>query len=134
MEDYKLWTECSVLGNIANIDQVLLYWRESGQSETICARQNKADIRKKKFAEIQEEAIKLNGFDLSIEEIKIFTHYFSENKNEYIDKTNLEKICCLLKKMIIQGRNNNMENIKEFEVVCHKMYALKTENSSIWEI
>lgn len=133
MEDYKFWTECSVLGNIANIDQVLLYWRESNQSETICVRQRKADLRKQKFAEIQEEALKLNGFNLSAEETKIFTQYFPENKSEYIDKSNLESVCRLLKKMITQARDNNMENANEFEVVCHKMFALKTENSSIWE-
>lgn len=133
MEDYKFWTECSVLGNIANIDQVLLYWRESNQSETICVRQRQADMRKQKFAEIQKEALKLNGFNLNVEETKIFTQYFPENKSEYIDKSNLEKACRLLKKMIIQARDNNMENTKEFEIVCHKMFALKTENSSIWE-
>lgn len=133
MEDYKFWTECSVLGNIANIDKVLLYWRESSQSETIRIRKNKAAMRKQKFAEIQKETLEMNGFELNMEDLKTFTQCFSENKREYMDKSDLDKVFHLLNKLIVQGRNNHLENIKEFEIVCHKMFALKTENSSIWE-
>lgn len=133
MEDFKFWTECSVLGNIANISKVLLYWRETCHSETFRVGRDLAERRKEKFAEIQRETLRMNGFYLSEEEIKLFTDSFPENKGEYIREDELEKVCGLLKKMIKQAENSHMENANAFKSVCHKMYAIKTENSELWK-
>lgn len=133
MEDYKFWTECSVAGNIANISKVLLYWRKTSGSETFRVRNEQAEKRRKKFAQIQIETLRLNGFSFDEEEMKIFTDYFPENKNEYISRDELEKICVMLKKMISLAENKHMGNVKELRSVCHKMYALRTENSELWK-
>lgn len=133
MEDFKFWTECSVFGNIANISKVLLYWRENYHSETFRVGREQAESRREKFAEIQRETLRMNGFCLDAEELRMFTDFFPENKGEYIRNAELEKVCGLLKKMIIQAENSHMENVSEFKSVCHKMYALKTENSELWK-
>lgn len=133
MEDFKFWTECSVFGNIANISKVLLYWRETYHSETFRVGREQAEKRKEKFAEIQMETLRQNGFCLNSEEMRLFTEYFSENKGEYISRAGLEEVCGLLKKMILQAENSHMENVVELKSVCHKMYALKTENSELWK-
>lgn len=133
MEDYKFWTECSVVGNIANIDRVLLYWRKTYESETFRAGREQAQERRKKFAEIQKNALHLNGFDFSEKEEKLFTECFAENKREYIGKSKLEQLCSLLKKMMMQAEKNKQKNVEELKFVCRRMYALKTENSELWE-
>lgn len=133
MEDFKFWTECSVLGNIANISKVLLYWRETYHSETFRVGREEAERRREKFAEIQRETLGLNGFCFNEEELRLFTSYFPENKGEYISKAGLGEVCELLKKMISQAENSHMKNADELKSVCHKMYALKTENSELWK-
>lgn len=132
MEDFKFWTECSLVGNIANISKVLLYWRQTQGSETFRIRSEQAEQRRRKFAQIQREILQLNGFCLDEEEMKIFTEFFPENKAEYINREELEKVHNLLKKIIVQAEENHMKNVYELRTVCHKMYALKTENSELW--
>lgn len=35
--------------------------------------------------------------------------------------------------MIAQAEEKNMENKEELRFVCHRMFALKTENSELWK-
>ncbi len=132
MEDYKFWTECAVVGKIANIDRILLYWRKTKENETYYVMSKKSEERKIKYAEIQKDALLAYGFELSNEEIKLFTDSFKEKKKEYISTKNLCEILLLLKKMAMQAETKNMKNVEELKIVFQKMFALKTENSEIW--
>lgn len=132
MEDYKFWTECATVGNIANLDEVLLFWRRTAISETSRVEREQQFLRKVKYAELQEDALKSYGFELTTEELTIFTKSFAENKRQFASMENLNKIMLVLKKMIAQAEEKKMENKKELCFVCHRMYALKTENSELW--
>lgn len=132
MEDYKFWTECSIAGQLANIDEILLLWRKTENNETHRVRQEKEEERKKLFAQIQNDTLTANGFILSEEEYHIFNQSFRERKKEYITLDNLRKTQCVLKKLIEQAKERHTDRTAEFEFVCHRMLALKTENSEIW--
>lgn len=132
MEDYKFWTECAVVGKIANIDKILLYWRKTKENETYHVISKKSEERKIKYAEIQKEALLAYGFELSNEEIKLFTDVFKEKTKEYISIKGLCEVLLLLKKMAMQAETKNMKNVEELKIVFQKMFALKTENSEIW--
>lgn len=133
MEDYRFWIECAALGNIANLDEILLYWRRTSGSETSRVEREQQLQRRIKYAELQKDALKLNGFELTAEEINIFTKCFAENKREFISIDDLQKVMLVLKKMIAQAEEKNMENKEELRFVCHRMFALKTENSELWK-
>lgn len=133
MEDFKFWTECSVIGNIANISKVLLYWRKTYDSETFRVGREQAKMREKKFAQIQMDTLELNGFCLDTRDKELFTAFFPENKGEYISAAGLEQVHSLLRNMMKQAEDKHMKHVEEFKFVCRRMYALKTENSELWK-
>ena len=134
MEDYKFWTECAIVGKIANINQVLLYWRNTSTNETYYMKHQKEKERKIKYAEIQKEALLAYGFELDQKEMDLFVSVFPEGKKNYVSAEDLNNTYFLLRKMITQAEMKSMKNINELKWVLKKEFALKTQNSEIWSI
>lgn len=132
MEDYKFWTECAAVGNIANMDEVLLFWRNIEGNETHRYMKEKQDARKELFAQIQKENLEMNGFYLNEKDFCIYKQSFNETKRDYITLAELKETHMVLEKLIQQAREKKIPCLSEFEFVCHRMFALKTENSELW--
>ena len=132
MEDYKFWTECSVYGQIANVEETLLLWRRTENTASRYIINNYENERNQAYSQIQKEAFSMNGFVMSDEEFQIFSKNFGRKKNTYITISDLEKVHNVLVKLVEQAKCKKMSNFLEFEFVCHRMFALKTENSEIW--
>lgn len=133
MEDYKFWTECSLKGSIANVEDVLLYWRKSENNETAKKRNEKKSERADLFATIQLETVAANGFTLSAEEKSYYVKYFDELNEFFFYKEDLERLLLLLRKIIKQAREMKLDNAQEIEFVCRNMYSLKTKRSELWD-
>lgn len=133
MEDYKFWTECSVCGNLMNIDELLIYYRVSGNNETNRINTQKAKERERLYAQIQKDALRLNGFILSPSEENIFCRVFMEDKRKYNSLEDLKLVHGVLNKIILQAKERKLDYLNELEFVCHRMFALRTEYSEIWE-
>lgn len=132
MEDYKFWTECSVKGKIANVSDVLLYWRKTETSETSRVRVGLKKEREKKFAQIQIELLKMSGFVLTEDEYSIFTHCFMEDKSNPLNREELNDVFLLIKKLIYMSREKKVDNYTEFVQVLKRRFAQKLEYSSLW--
>lgn len=133
MEDYKFWTECSLKGNIANVEEIMLYWRKSENNETAKKRNEKKLERAQLFAAIQLETLKANGFDLRAEDKSYFIKYFDELNEFYFLKEDLERLLSILHKIISQAKEMQLDNAKEIEFVCKNMYSIKTKKSELWD-
>ena len=133
MEDYKFWTECSLKGSIANVEDVLLYWRKSENNETAKKRNEKKSERADLFATIQLETVAANGFTLIAEEKSYYVKYFDELNEFFFYKEDLERLLLLLRKIIKQAREMKLDNAQEIEFVCRNMYSLKTKRSELWD-
>lgn len=81
MQDYKFWTECAACGRIGNIDRVLSKWRNHGKNTTKRAFAEHRTKRREKFAEIQKEYLKMQGFVLNDREQTLFCEVFDEGVN-----------------------------------------------------
>lgn len=133
MEDYKFWTECSVVGKIVNLNQVLLYWRNIQGNETHRTQTEFMNEKMKKYSLIQKEALKMNGFQLEEEEYEIFCKSFCINRKQFISIKELKEARDVLKKLISQVKVLYVDRSQEFEFICHRMLGRKTENSEIWQ-
>ncbi|SCY09086.1 Glycosyltransferase involved in cell wall bisynthesis [Lachnospiraceae bacterium XBB2008] len=103
MEDYRFWVEASLHSRMTNTERALLYWRQVATTETMRVLEHKLDARERKFAEIQKFYILSSGFDLSEEELDLFTGAFREAGPFDIPQENLDDVLCLLDKMSEQA-------------------------------
>lgn len=132
MEDYCFWIDYSKYGKMTNVKEAFLYWRQAPTTETIKVLNNKVEEREKKFAELQRRAIEANGLQLSDEEYKIFTDSFMELKPKNESGEDLTELYKVLKKMIDQARDLQLENATEIMQACRNRFLEKMKGSMIW--
>jgi len=131
MEDYHFWVQCSLHGQISNIPNVLLYWRNTGTNETFHVKDNKTEQRKLMYKEIQKFALKSNGFVLTQEEQEMFFKHFREDKKYASDAKELKQLYALVSSLIQQG--NSMDFATEWKAACKKMFAECVKVSRIFD-
>lgn len=132
MEDYHFWIQCSLLGDIVNLDDILLYWRKTDTNETFRKKIDFMRDRVNTYKYIQEYALKMNGFILSEKEINCFTREFSENRRKNLNENELSELFRVLATIIAQAKEKTFS--KEMEYVCKHMFGIKVAESSIWKI
>lgn len=132
VEDYRFWVDCSLKGNLANLDEVLLYWRTGHNQETSKAKSLKKAEREEKIREIQKIALVGNGFCLKKEYLNILFQCFGEDSM----LENIEEIRLLysaLQEIARQAVEGQMENQREIVTMCRKRFGEKlTKAFFLW--
>lgn len=135
MEDYRFWVDCSLKGNITNIEDIMLSWRSTFSNETNQKINNETDKRAKKYAEIQRYALLQNGFMLADEDIIFLNRMFPEDiKTNNSTAEDLQHLHSILTFMIEQAQKMKLLNEQEVIICCKKMFSLRAENSDIWYV
>ena len=133
MEDYRFWIDCSVCGNITNMRDVMLYWRDTGTNESTHMKMDKNEQRIQYYSELQKHAIAKNGFILTDRELKLFASMFPEiMTNLPLKQDDMKKLYGVLKKIIRQSEEMNLDYKEEIKVACKKNFSRRLENSAIW--
>lgn len=132
MQDYKFWTECAACGRIANIDRVLSKWRNHGANTTWRALKESGKERREKFAEIQKESLKMQGFVLDSKELTLFCKIFDESATTRLTLDELLNVQKILLKIIGQARDKGDDNVRELEYVCKNNWANRMKQCDIW--
>ncbi len=134
MEDYLFWIDCSLHGNITNIQEIMLYWRCTNQNETYKNRVILEKKRREKYSEIQKYAMNMNGIDLDEIEIEIVTNMLIEDMStNSVSVEELRKLYIVLKKIIHQVYEKGMNNANEIRIMLRKEFSKRTEFSELWE-
>ncbi len=133
MEDYKFWLDASLVGEMANLERVMLYMRKHKNNETLKNMTDKTQERADLFNRIRLETFKKNGFELSDEQQEIFCKSFDELQNKSLSKNELDKALEFLKDVIGQAYKINFDDAKQFEYACHDIFAIKTRTSYLWK-
>jgi Glycosyltransferases involved in cell wall biogenesis len=123
LEDFRLWVDCAKITTITSIEDVLFQHRFHEQNETLRAMKDNRMERNACYSNIQTLSLMNSGFHLSEEEIKVFTYYFVEGPILCKDAEDFIKIFNILKKIVQQARESDMDNCKEIDIICkQKMY------------
>lgn len=132
-EDYRFWVECSLKGKIANIDEILLYWRTGHDNETSRVSTQRLEKRKKALCEIRKYALEQTGFQLSSEEIHLINKIF-DDEGSIANNKELEFLFVTLKKISLQAKEMNLENEREITTMCRKRFGEKVGKAFyLWE-
>ena len=123
-EDYRFWVECSLKGKIANVDEVMLYWRIGHDNETKRISKDNKDGRKKALEEIHSFALRKTGFQLEVNEIRLLNKVFDE-EGKIESNEELKKVFEVLKKISKQAYKIKLKNANEITAMCRKRFGEK---------
>lgn len=133
MEDFKFWIECSKVGNLSNLDEVLLLYRRTENSETAKVKEKNLSQRKKLYAQFQRYSLMKSGFFLKENELTVINKVQTETNAKCESMEELKRFYLVLKKIIIQAQKMNLDNQKEVESACKKLFSEKVYSSEcIW--
>lgn len=132
MQDYKFWTECAACGRIANIEKVFSKWRDHGTNTTWKMLKECREERKAKYAEIQKESLRMQGFVLENREQELFCKVFGEGNSNFLALDDLLEVQKILMKLIRQAKDKGDDNVKELEYVCKDRWANRMKRCDIW--
>ena len=135
MEDYRFWVDFSQFGKISNLKETMLYWRDVKNNETNRAINDRQEIRKMKFAEIQKHSIISNGFKLTDDELEFITRMLPEGRfNNMVSLSDVKRLHEILVAMATQARDLGMDNFEEVKAACRKQLSRRLEYSEAWDI
>ncbi len=130
MEDYRFWIDYSMYGKIVNLDDVLLYWRDSGHNESAKNKSLLKSERRDTYGKIQEYALERHGFRLNEEELRRFKNSFAEGGRAVLTRSDLEQLFYVMEKIMEQGSEKDFA--EELNFVCRYMYGIRVAYSDIW--
>ena len=115
MQDYRFYMEASKNGKISTIPDFLLKWRLHGQNETVRQMNENSNNRAAKYREIQKDSLNLSGFRLEECEYDLLFNVYSERHTGCANYEEWEKICKITKKLVLQGKEMNIDYGYELE-------------------
>lgn len=134
MEDYLFWIEFSKYGAISNINDIMLCWRHIEGNETTRVLKERREARAEKLFEIQKYAIESEGLSLLHDEYKQFNKIFAEGQQDSkVTEAELVELFSILKKMILQAEEKELDNAKEISILCRRQFSKCVEYSDVWE-
>lgn len=129
-EDYQFWVECSLHGKIANLDEIMLYWRIGHNNET--TRNWHTQKRKEALKSIRKYALEGNGFHLNESEIELLNQIF--DGDSALGKEELNALYKTLRKITVQAREMEFDNKDEIAAMCRKRFGEKVGKAFyLWE-
>lgn len=124
VEDYMFWVECSLRGNIKNLDEVLLFWRITDQNETSRMLKKYKQERMKAFLKIRRYVFEQYGFEFLEDELLLLNKIFSDSGIAET-REELDRLFCILKKIADQSKELKVSNSKEIITMCRKYFSKK---------
>lgn len=132
-EDYRFWVDCSLHGSIANLDEVLLYWRTGHNNETGRVRSEKNKEREETISRIHRYALEQSGFRLTDDELNVLNAVFKEEGILH-DKEELGKLYGALKTIASQAEGLKLDHAEEIITMCRKRFGEKVGKAFfLWE-
>lgn len=123
-EDYFFWAECSLYGTIANLDEVMLYWRVNHGNETDRVFKNNLSERSKVIETIHNFLLDSYGFQITSKQKKILNKVFGDNG--IIDnKEEVIELYQVLYSIVRQAEKLRLPHAKEVITMCRKRFGEK---------
>lgn len=120
MEDFRFWIECSKVGRMTNLPDVILQHRYHKETETARVKREEYDARKKYYGELQRLSLRLSGFELSEREYDIFISSFPEGTITELSLQEIHSLIDVMKKIAAQAKSKEMDFQKELIVYLRK--------------
>lgn len=125
MEDFRFWIDCSKVGRITNLDEVLLLYRKSQYNETNRVRQIKNEERCRLFSFLQKYSLESSGISLPVEQLMVINKVLAEVGGRCESMEEIVKFYEALKGVVNQAEKSNCYNKREIKIACRKLLGEK---------
>ena len=123
MQDFKFIIECSKLGNISSIGQVLQLKRIHDNEETVRQINMHKKERMEKYADFQRQSILKSGYKLSDEQLYAINSCITETIRTDINDKELRNLWSAMKELITQAYARHLDYAPEMEFVCKTVFC-----------
>lgn len=134
MQDFRFFIECSKVGKITTIGNLLLYHRLHGENETAKNKKDYAKERVDAYAQFQRESLKMSGFVLTEEQLSLINKTLSEGIASPCDSVDeLKKLFFVFQEIIRQAKAMKIDYLDELKLLCKRKLAQQIEHMKIFE-
>lgn len=120
MEDFRFWIECSKVGRMTNLSDIILQHRYHEKTETARVKREEYDARKKYYGELQRFSFGLSEFELLEKEYDILTNSFPEGTMTELSLQEIQSLVGVMQKLVEQAKNKKMDFRKELIIYLRK--------------
>ncbi len=120
MEDFRFWIECSKVGKMTNLSEIIAKHRYHEGTETFRVKQEEYDKRKEYYKELQKLSFSLSNFELSEEDYFIITNCFAEGRATFTTKDEALQAIRVMKRVLNQAKEKNMDFQEELFIFLKK--------------
>lgn len=126
MEDFRFWIECSKVGKMTNLPDIILQHRYHEKTETARVKREKYEERRSFYRELQRLSFGLSGFELSEEEYDILTGSFPEGSMTELSLQEIRNLFAVVEKILFQSKSKEMDFKRELAIYLKKqlLYAI----------
>lgn len=137
MEDFRFWIECSKVGRMASIKDLLLYHRMTSKNETTRVMNDLRDERVKLFSNLQNYSLKLSGFKLKDKFLEILNKVMTEDQQGVCESGEEMKLLYeAFKELVHQAEEKKLHNCNEIKDMCRFYFTSRTrlmDNDDLWK-
>lgn len=127
MEDFCFWIECSKVGRMTNLSDVILQHRYHEETETFRVKREEYDKRKKCYGKLQRLSFTLSGFRLSEEDYDILTYSFPEGSIAELSLQEIQSMLGVVRKIISHAEKEDMDFQSELAIYLRKQICLAVQ-------
>lgn len=120
-QDYEFWTVISRIGKIVNMQEYLIKYRFGHENISKISQRDKKEKRKQVIDSIHNNSLDYYGFNLDINQKKLFNSFFVENNNYATDIKNIvDPLSNLINSIIRENEEKQIFNKKIFEKILNE--------------
>lgn len=137
MEDFRFWIDCSKVGKMASLEELLLYHRMTSKNETTRVMNDLKDERIKLFSELQNYSLRRSGFQLKAEHLAILNKVMTEDQQGVCESgEEMRLLYEAFKELVSQAEKMRLHNYREIADMCRFYFTSRTrlmDNDDLWK-
>ena len=137
MEDFRFWIECSKVGKMNCVSDLLLYHRMISENETMRVMTNFNEERRRLFSDLQNYSLARSGFRLDENYLKILNQVMTEDQQGVCKNgREVELLYRAFRELVVQAEERCLHNCTEIKDMCRFYFTSRTRlmNSDyLWE-
>lgn len=137
MEDFRFWIDCSKVGKMASLEELLLYHRMTSKNETTRVMNDLKHERIELFSEMQNYSLRRSGFQLKEKHLAILNKVMTEDQQGVCESgEEMRLLYEAFKELVFQAEKMQLHNYREIADMCRFYFTSRTrlmDNSDLWK-
>lgn len=126
MQDYKFFIECSKMGKISAVNQILLLYRIHEFNETQRQLNDNGEKRAEKYLDFQCDSLRTSGYRIDEKEKQLIRKFFREDGGICDNYKDFRMVVQFFMKLLHQAEDMEVDYYEELEHLCKSLVSVQT--------